>query len=273
MRLLRFITRFTGLLIVFLYGIPLVSTLVLIRAVSTKSHERAVVWAGRHWFRLLARVLSLRISSEGQPAPGPVLIAANHVSWLDIVVMGQWIGPHFISKSEVANWPIMGWFARNAGTLFIERGQHDSAARAIDAMTWRLKRGDELLFFPEGTTSGGEGIRRFKPRLFQPAVRVNASVQPVSITYRLESIQAGADWDAVQFIDGYSFMQSIIGVCWKSSTAIHVTWHPAFPVEHTELRDIATRAEQAVATGIESTQARLGFGPAGEPASERQSSH
>src|SRR5690606_21575452 len=105
----------------------------------------------RHWFRLVLLVMGVRRRVFGAPAPGPVLVASNHVSWLDIVVLGSHIGSCFVSKSEVAAWPLVGWLARQGGTLFIHRGRHDSAERIAHDMTARLLRGHRVLFFPEGT--------------------------------------------------------------------------------------------------------------------------
>lgn len=234
--------RATVLALLAFYGLLVTSSLSLLRMVSRKHHARLLQAFARHWFRLVRVTFRVHAEHVGEPAFGKVLYAANHVSWLDIVVLGEQIGARFISKSEVAAWPLVGWLARGGGTLFVERGQHDSAALLLDQMTWRLKREESILFFPEGTTTDGSHVRRFKPRLFVAGVRVSANVQPVTLCYRKEHGES----DPVAFVETVTFVRSVLGVMGKRKSVVTVYWDTPFVADSSEAREVAARAEQFV---------------------------
>jgi 1-acyl-sn-glycerol-3-phosphate acyltransferase len=116
-------------------------------------------------------------------APGTAaLVASPHHSWLDIPVLGGVMDCAFLSKAEVRQWPVVGWLAARAGTLFVRRGERRSAEEAVARMEEAIAAGREVVFFPEGTTTSGE-LRRFRPRLFAAAVTTGAPVQPVALVY------------------------------------------------------------------------------------------
>src|SRR5690606_5405027 len=162
LRACRATVRGIFLVLVILWGLLLTAALLPVRPFGARVHDRCLQPVARHWFRAVLFALGVHRHVRGQPAPGPVLVAANHISWLDIVVLGAEVGAGFVSKSEVAGWPLLGWLARQGGTLFIHRGRHDSAERIAHDMTHRLLQGRRLLFFPEGTTSDGGHVMRFR---------------------------------------------------------------------------------------------------------------
>lgn len=242
MRPVRATWRGTGLVLVVFWGVLLTFLLLLLRPLGARVRNRLLQAIAHHWFRLVQATLGVRQTVTGTPAGGPVLIAANHVSWLDIVVLGTHIGTCFVSKSEVADWPVVGWLARQGGTLFIHRGHHDSAERIAHDMTARLLQKDRLLFFPEGTTSDGTHVKRFKNRLFQPALQVGAPVQPVAIRYARGTEAV----DPVAYVAGVSLASSLLGVMARPRTSVHVHWCEAFPVAGLERRAVAEEAESRV---------------------------
>ena len=133
------------------------------------------------WHRRLLRCLGLEFSCRGAPVAG-ALVAANHVSWLDIPVLGSVAPLCFVSKAEVRQWPLVGWMAANTGTLFMQRGAHQAAAMA-GRVGQRLRAGAMVVIFPEGTTGDGRVLGRFHARLFAAAEHDGAAVQPVAIRY------------------------------------------------------------------------------------------
>ncbi len=133
------------------------------------------------WHRRLLRCLGLNVLHRGAPAVG-ALFVANHVSWLDIPVLGGAAPLRFVSKSEVRHWPLVGWMAATAGTLFMQRGAHEAAEMA-QCIRQQLQHGASIAIFPEGTTSDGRALRRFHARLFGAAEQDGAAVQPVAIRY------------------------------------------------------------------------------------------
>lgn len=247
LRPVRLALRGTGLVFVLLWGVVVGLFLATLRLLSTTWRDRALQPVARHWFRCVLRVMGVHQQIIGSPAEGPVLVAANHVSWLDIAVLGAHVGAGFVSKSEVANWPLVGWLAREGGTLFIHRGKHESAEHIAHDMTARLAARNRVLFFPEGTTSDGQQVRRFKNRLFQPALHANAPVQPVAIRYA-KGPEAN---DPVAYIEGVSLASSVLGVLRRRRTEVTVIWCEPVPVAGRERRDIAAQAETEVAAALE----------------------
>ncbi len=137
------------------------------------------------WHRRLCRVLGVRIVVKGQASVRSALWVSNHVSWLDIPVLGALFPVFFLSKAEVASWPVLGQLARAAGTVFIKRGSGDSR-QVSDQLATLLRVGHNVLFFPEGTTTDGQALRRFFHRLFQAGLDASTCIQPVLICYRRE---------------------------------------------------------------------------------------
>lgn len=132
------------------------------------------------------RVLGIPLTVVGTPMAQRGAIVANHTSWLDIFTLNAAKRIYFVSKSEVANWPGIGWLARATGTVFIQR----DPARAVEqtkVFEARLLAGHKLLFFPEGTSTDGLQVLPFKTTLFQsffaPALRDEIWVQPVTALF------------------------------------------------------------------------------------------
>lgn len=137
------------------------------------------------WFRRILRALGARVHVVGRMSSQPGMWVSNHVSWLDIVVLGAYAPVHFVSKAEVARWPVVGFLARQAGTLFLRRGAHESE-HLKNQMQARIQEGHGVLFFPEGTTGPGHYLRRFHPRLFATVIELEQAVIPVAIRYEHE---------------------------------------------------------------------------------------
>lgn len=141
----------------------------------------------RVWMRILLRVLNVNLCVRGNIQPGAVLYCANHVSWLDIPCLRAIVDAAFIAKSEVRRWPLVGGLAARAGTLFLERGNHDASNQIADRMTWLLTANKSVIVFPEGTSTDGSSVRRFHARLYQAASRIDGHVQAVAIRYPREN--------------------------------------------------------------------------------------
>ena len=111
------------------------------------------------------------------------MIVANHISWTDIHALNSLVALRFVAKDDIKNWPVFGFLMRGANTLFIERGKRQDAGRIVNVAAISLMSGDNLCFFPEGTTTDGSEIKPFKSSLMQAAIDSNASIQPVAIRY------------------------------------------------------------------------------------------
>lgn len=111
------------------------------------------------------------------------MLVANHISWSDIHALNSLVPLRFIAKSEIKNWPIFGYLVSKANTLFIDRSRRQDAKRTIDTAYASLQNGDNLCFFPEGTTTDGTEMKPFKSSLIQAAILAKSSIWPVAIHY------------------------------------------------------------------------------------------
>jgi 1-acyl-sn-glycerol-3-phosphate acyltransferase len=194
------------------------------------------------WGEGLLKVLGIRISVRGQaPAGRGYLLAANHVSWLDIHLLHSLAPVRFVSKAEVRDWPLFGWFAEAAGTVFLVREKKSDAMRVNQIMAGHLRAGDCLALFPEGTTTDGRELRPFYPSLFEPAVRAGATVYPVRIRYL--AADGRPCIDAAYYAD-MSLGQSLLRIMRLSGLTAQVEFLP--PVQGENRRELAKAAEAAV---------------------------
>jgi 1-acyl-sn-glycerol-3-phosphate acyltransferase len=160
------------------------------------------------WALAALGLLAIDLSVVGQPRrAGPVLRAANHISWLDILVLQATCPSRFVAKAEVRHWPLMGRLASNAGTLFISRESPRDALRVVQQMAEHLKAGEVLTIFPEGTTSNGRQVLPFHANLFQAAVSANAPVLPVALQFVDRA--SGQHNPAASYIDDDTLLQSM----------------------------------------------------------------
>lgn len=131
-------------------------------------------------------ILGMRHTVRGEQMTERGAVVANHSSWLDIFALNARKRIYFVSKSEVAGWPGIGWLARATGTVFINRDPREARAQQ-EVFEERLKAGHKLLFFPEGTSTDGQRILPFKSTLyaafFSPELRDFLHVQPVTVIY------------------------------------------------------------------------------------------
>ena len=189
------------------------------------------------YHRGLARLLRLDIVRRGEISRRrPTLFVANHVSWLDIVVLDTQIRASFIAKHEVAGWPLFGLLAKLQRTVFIERKARRTADHR-DEMVVRLEAGDSLILFPEGTSSDGLRILPFKTPFFVLAERPvrgrPLTVQPVSIAYaRLNRLPVGRRWMSIFAWVGD---EDLITHLWRYLTAgpaqVIIEFHPPVSIE------------------------------------------
>jgi 1-acyl-sn-glycerol-3-phosphate acyltransferase len=144
----------------------------------------------------VCRLLGLQVRVVGSPAGGPgrrpVVYVSNHSSWLDIPVLGGRLDACFVSKDEVGGWPLVGTIARLGRTVFISRRRH-ATGRERESMRERLTSGDNLLLFPEGTTSDGSRVLPFRTSFFAVAEGAGPPlIQPISVVYdRLGGLPTG----------------------------------------------------------------------------------
>ncbi|MDV2968577.1 1-acyl-sn-glycerol-3-phosphate acyltransferase [Nitratireductor aquimarinus] len=176
-----------AILVIALYTLPLM----VVQEIALRTPLLSDRIVPRLWHRLTLRMLGVRVRMEGSPAKDrPLMIVANHVSWLDILVLGSLDGVHFIAKSEMRKWPILGTFARQQRSVFVERERRRSSPEQAREIAERLADGDPMVLFAEGTTGDGNRVLPFKSTLFGAAQLALASdradsvtLQPVALIY------------------------------------------------------------------------------------------
>jgi 1-acyl-sn-glycerol-3-phosphate acyltransferase len=137
----------------------------------------------RWWSAALIRRFGFRIRRIGEPLPGATLFVANHVSWMDIELMHSQRMMAFVAKAEIARWPLVGWLATRAGTIYHQRGSTHSLGAVIERVVARLRSGMSAGVFPEGGTGPGDRVRTFHARIFQVAADAQVPIQPVALCY------------------------------------------------------------------------------------------
>jgi 1-acyl-sn-glycerol-3-phosphate acyltransferase len=139
----------------------------------------------RPWSRGLLRILGVRVSLVGRPPEPPYLLTANHLGYLDVLVLAAVLPVRFVAKSEVRHWPVWGPLAAWTGTLFLDRGRPRDAHRVATAVERTLAVGEAVSIFAEGTSSPGDGVLPYRPALFEGAVTSGAPVVPAALSYRI----------------------------------------------------------------------------------------
>ncbi|MFK7835742.1 MAG: lysophospholipid acyltransferase family protein [Sulfitobacter sp.] len=196
-------------------------------------------------------LLGIRFRVTGRPMIERGAIVANHSSWLDIFSLNAAKRIYFVSKSEVAGWPGIGWLARATGTVFLER-KRAHARRHTEMFQERLLAGHKLLFFPEGTSTDGLQVLPFKTTLFEAfyadGIRDVISVQPVSVVYHAPP---GAEHRFYGWWGDTSFgAHLLVTLAPVRQGAIDVMYHPPLQVAaHADRKALARACEEAVRAG------------------------
>jgi 1-acyl-sn-glycerol-3-phosphate acyltransferase len=190
------------------------------------------------WSLQFLALWQIHLKVVGQPVHnGPALLVANHISWLDIVVIHAARHCRFVSKSDIRDWPLVGMLATGAGTLYIERTNRKDALRMVKDMASAMQEGDVVAIFPEGTTSDGRDLLPFHANLIQSAIHAQAPVQPMSLQF-LDN-QTGE----ISFAPCYIGDDTLIGSMWRTLKAPGITAMVHFgDLQHAHGRDRRTWA-------------------------------
>jgi 1-acyl-sn-glycerol-3-phosphate acyltransferase len=149
-----------------------------------EAHARWVAGIYRAWARLFLLNMGVRVTVHGEPPKAPFFLVSNHLSYVDIPLLANYIDASFISKAEVEGWPLMGTISRWAGTIFIDRSVKRDIPRVLAQIEQRLARHLGVVVFPEGTSSSGADVQRFLPSLLQIPAQAGYPVSYASLAYR-----------------------------------------------------------------------------------------
>lgn len=175
------------------------------------------LWLKRRWSAQLLGCMGIRLVANPKWAVPGAMLAANHVSWLDIFVINAVQPAAFVCKDDVRAWPLIGWMCAKTETIFIQRGNRRAAHRTTLDIEERLKQRQCVAVFPEGTTSDGSGLLSFHSAMLQPATDVGCDVQPVVLRYLDAQGRTSADAAYVGDTSLWQSLQAIAGA--KNLTA------------------------------------------------------
>ncbi len=253
----RLVARCLALAPAFLIGLP-------VQALLIRTGSRWQASAPVLFHRYVARVIGLNIRVVTPlPPRGAMLILSNHVSWLDIIVLGALVPVSFVAKSEVAGWPGAGLLARLQRTLFVDRNSRRAAALTAAEMAARLAAGDAVVLFAEGTTSDGNRVLPFRSSLVGAVTGSDADVpvQPVAIVYTgMSGLPAGRrERPAIAWYGDMDLAPHLAALLSGGPVDVAVGFAP-LPVGRARARkDIAREAEQAVRTLSAAIRSGAGF--------------
>ena len=196
------------------------------------------------WARTVLAGLGIELRIEGAQIDSGALLLANHVSWLDILVIASLTPASFVAKSEVRCWPAIGWLAARAETLFLRRASGRSLLEVKNRIAGLLADGRSVAMFPEATTTNGETVLPFRSGMLQAAVDADRPVQAIAIAYRDEQRVLST---AAPFVDGTTLCGSIMAVCGAGRITACITIAAPLPPAGRTRKVLARQARGAVA--------------------------
>jgi len=247
--------RLLGMLVLLVIGLA-IAALVFPR-LSQSRRNRTI----RAWSRWLVAVCGLRVRARGDLPDelartglrdgGGRLLLANHVSWIDIFALNAVLPTRFVAKAEIGRWPVMGWLVTLAGTLYIERGRRHAVHALNQRVHDRLRAGELVTVFPEGTTSDGLRLLPFHSNLLAPAIEAGCEIWPVALRYT----QHGQPSLAASFVGEMTLAQSI----WRIVSARGIEVEVAYLAPLATAGDVAPTRHRAAEAAWRAIAAHLGL--------------
>ena len=210
--------------------------------------------AGRHaivqrWSVQMLRCLGVTVRVSGNAHPGAVLMVANHVSWLDIPALhASAPQARFVSKSNIAHWPLLGRLARAGGTLFIERERKRDALRVVHEVADALRQSHAVAVFPEGTTGAGFDVLPFHANLLQAAITTATVVQPIVLRYSEPGHPVSI---AAQYTGVTTLGESLMKVCRARGLVVDVRFLAPEPAGEIDRRVLAQTLRGRIAAELQ----------------------
>jgi len=202
----------------------------------------------RLWFKKILDIIEIKTIIKGEIKTGNYLIISNHSSWLDIVILGSTFKTTFLSKIEVSRWPIIGKITTAVDMLFINRGAKNAATLAVDGISEFIENNRNVTIFPEGTSSGGKGLLKFKPRLFASCINANCPVQCVIIKYPYKNKNIHP---SVPFVRGNSLFLNILKVLFRNDIVAEITISELVNTKDKDRKSVAHECYEIVKNNLE----------------------
>jgi 1-acyl-sn-glycerol-3-phosphate acyltransferase len=200
------------------------------------------------WAQKLLAILHVHVELRGEvPAQegAGCIIAANHISWLDIFLIHSVRCTRFVAKSEIRRWPLVGWLCAKTGTLFIERARRHHTAKINEVMRDAVRDGGAIGLFPEGTTSRGNQLGKLHSSLFQAAVESDAPLIPLAIRY---TDSEGRHSEVTAYVDDMSLVQSISQIIAAPNVCAVLHFTTPIHASGKTRRELSLATENAIAS-------------------------
>lgn len=203
----------------------------------------------RGWSRRLLRLCRVSVEHAGGVAAlEHALVVANHVSWLDIFVINALDPCRFVAKAEIRSWPVMGWLAAGAGTVFIARGSRRELRQVFKGLVEVLHKGERVALFPEGTTGLQGQVLPFHANLFEAAIDAGVPVQPYALAY----VDAhGGFHRAIEYVGDTTFVDSLMAILQAPPVTARLSCLAPLESRGAHRRDLAAAAELSVRQAVQ----------------------
>jgi 1-acyl-sn-glycerol-3-phosphate acyltransferase len=246
LRALAFVLAMTGAFVVF---VP----------VQWLAHRRG--WAMRRgiqtgFCRTMCKIIGIEVCEEGRlPGDRPRFVVANHVSWTDIIALASRYPLVFLAKREVAFWPVLGFLARLQGTIFVDRGNRRAIPLVNAALAERLRRGEDVVVFAEGTSSDGSGLLKFNASHFAMLTGLAEDgaapiLAPAAIVYAAKKPQGEERFDVGWYGD-MTFLPHLWSLMKRGGAKCHILWGEAVDPRAGDRKALAEATERRVRALLE----------------------
>ena len=251
MRLLRIVVRVPALIVILVAALLLATAGALVTRL--RSGEAAVrAWRTRVFrraSRLVARTIGMRIDVTGEAPRAPFILVSNHLSYVDVILIGSQTRSVFVSKAEVEDWPLVGAVVRSVGTLFLDRQAKRQLPQMVRRIEEVLDSGHGIVFFPEGTTGRGDRVAPFRPSLLDMAARSERPVHYATVSYRTRRSGLPAQ-RAICWWGEMKFTPHILGILAMPGFDAILRFG-AEPIYETDRKILANRLQLAVSDQFE----------------------
>ena len=214
--------------------------------IDSRGRERRI----KRWSGQLLSICGVQLEvrhAAGTQQLARALIVSNHVSWLDIFVINAHHPCRFVAKSDIRDWPLIGWLSHRAGTVFLARGNRREVRKIYEGLVSSIHAGHRVAFFPEGTTTAQGSLLPFHANLFEAAIEAEVPIQPFALRYVDTN---GEHHHAVDFIGDMSFAQSIAAILKTRQIRAELVRLPVIDTSGAHRRDIAQASRSSVAQAL-----------------------
>jgi lyso-ornithine lipid O-acyltransferase len=243
---LRLLYKLSLIILLFVYGLIIAGgifpVLTLLCSANKAKGQRDSLKI--HWLNRFSAIVNLCIIKEGELPELGALLVSNHISWLDIIVIGQYLPAYFVAKNDILSWPIIGYLSKQGGTIFIRRGDKKHIKATTEKMVWVLKQNCNIIAFPEGTTTRGDEVLGFHASLFQPALLTRSAIQPVVLQYQGEARQHAP------FIGDDDFVPHLIKMLSLDKIEVHVSFLPVIKSSGKNRHSVGIEAREMISEKI-----------------------